>query len=67
MWRQQVWEVALADRAAGRVRAAEEGQPSELVDPARAVSDWEAWLAHDPDDTEEARIESRVRELMEVA
>jgi hypothetical protein len=28
------------------------------------IDEWEAWLAHDPGDTQEARDERRIRELM---
>jgi hypothetical protein len=31
------------------------------------VDQWEQWLAHDPADTQEARDERRIREIMEAA
>lgn len=65
MIRQQVWETALADRAAGRVYEAEAGEDPKPVDPIAAVAAWSEWLAHDPDDTQEARNDRRVREIME--
>ena len=31
----------------------------------RRIAAWEQWLVHDPTDTEETRVEARMRELME--
>ena len=63
----QVWETALADRAAGRVYEAEAGQDPKPVDPVLAVATWATWLEHDPDDTKEAREDRRITQIMEAA
>lgn len=62
-----MWELALADRAAGRVYEAEDGEEPRPVDPAVAVAAWVAWLEHDPDDTQQARDDLRIRQIMEAA
>lgn len=32
---------------------------------AARIAAWERWMEHDPNDTDEARAEARIRELME--
>lgn len=59
-----------AERAALAVFQAEViakklGADVEPVPPEAHVAEWERWLVHDPADTDEARTEARLRELME--
>ena len=64
----KVERIALADRQAQMtVAIAQRWEDWTPIDVMERVSDWEAWLAHDPTDTDEARADARFRELLEVA
>jgi hypothetical protein len=60
-----VERLAVADRqallTAAAVNGAQEYTPLDITE---RLDEWEAWLAHDPGDTQEARDERRIRELM---
>lgn len=62
---EQVERQALADRQAEMsVAIAERWEDYEPVSVAARVDAWAEWLASNPNDSEEARTEARIRELM---
>ena len=67
MLRERAERVAVAayqaDRTAGLIRGVED----EPMGVAERMAVWERWLTHDPADTDEARADARMRELMEEA
>jgi len=60
-----VERLAIADRQALAAATLGRVENFEWLDVDSYVGEWERWLAHDPNDTEEARAAARMRELME--
>jgi len=62
-----VERLAIADRQALAAATLGRVENFEWLDVDKYVGEWERWLTHDPADTDEARADARMRELMEEA